>query len=83
MKEFKGKLLLTNQEVNNMKEKFDLISFIIGMMVAVIICLAVVSSKYDGYKLVHQTNIGGVVIDGKHVYELVELQDPSQGVVRK
>jgi hypothetical protein len=81
MKKFTGSIL--NQEVKNMKERFDLISFIIGMMVAVIICVAVVSSKYDGYKLIHQTNIGGVVIDGKHIYELVELSDPSQGVVRK
>ena len=74
---------LTNQEVINMKEKFDLISFIIGMMLAAAVSVIVVNFKYEDYRLVHQTNIGGVVIDGKHIYELVELQDPAQGVVRK
>jgi predicted ferric reductase len=72
-----------NQEVKNMLHKFDLISAIIGMMIAIAVSVVVVNIKYEGYRQVHQTNIGGVVIEGKHIYELVELSDPSQGVIRK
>jgi hypothetical protein len=74
---------LINQEVKNMLHKFDLISAIIGMMIAIAVSVVVVNMKYEDYRQVHQTNIGGVVIEGKHIYELVELSDPSQGVVRK
>jgi hypothetical protein len=61
----------------------EIMAFAIGAMIAVAISMIVTSFSYDGYRLVHQTNIGGVVIDGKHIYELVELSDPAQGVVRK
>lgn len=45
--------------------------------------IGITTWHYKEYRLVNQTNIGGVVIDGRHVYELVELSDPAQGVVRK
>ena len=45
--------------------------------------IGITTWHYRDYRLVNQTNIGGVVIDGKHIYELVELSDPAQGVVHK
>jgi hypothetical protein len=83
MKEFNGKLSLTNQEVKNMYKELDFKTLIGGIAVGSIITILIANVVFKDYREVHQTNIGGVVIEGKHIYELVELSDPSQGVVRK
>jgi hypothetical protein len=65
---------ITNREV---------MAFLLGTLIATALQIVRADFKYEDYRLVHQTNIGGVVIDGKHIFELVELSDPAQGVVRK
>jgi hypothetical protein len=74
---------LTNQEVKNMYEELDFKTFIGGIVVGSIITILIANVVFKDYREVHQTNIGGVVIEGKRIYELVELSDPSQGVIRK
>jgi hypothetical protein len=61
---------------------FNLGSFLIGFVVAVALSFTAAKLHYSGYKEVRQTNIGGIVIDGRQIYELVELSDPDQGRVR-
>jgi hypothetical protein len=65
-----------------MKFNFNLASFMIGFVIAVVVSFVSAKAHYHGYQEVRQTNIGGIVIDGKQIYELVELSDPDQGRVR-
>jgi hypothetical protein len=67
------------EQVQVILGRFSYGSFLIGMIVSAAIAAVVMKD----YQLVHSTKIGGVVIEGDRIFELVELSDPSQGVVRK
>ncbi len=66
-----------------MYKELDFKTLIGGIVVGSIITILIANVVFKDYREVHQTNIGGVIIEGKHIYELVELSDPAQGVVRK
>lgn len=66
-----------------MKPKICIYSFIAGAIIASIVSTLVSVSLHEGYHKVYNTNIGGVLINGQHIYELVELSDPNQGVIKK
>ena len=55
----------------------------IASVLSLILGVGTTAVYFRNYQEIHNTNIGGVVIDGKRVFELVELSDPAQGVVHK
>jgi hypothetical protein len=57
--------------------RFNLTSLLVGIVIGGVAIGFVMQSRYEGYQLVHQSNIGGFVFMYGKIFNLTELHDDT------